>query len=136
MNPDLDAPTASSTAVALHSVPRWRRILKTALLAVITLALMVSGVFALATSGLDLFQMQSAVSKVRVIGTLVQILIVAVIGLRWRALVQWGQRRNIVQEHEFERVVALRPKVMAFLCAYLVLIPIGPNNVLKLFGMS
>ncbi|PKO63146.1 MAG: hypothetical protein CVU24_00690 [Betaproteobacteria bacterium HGW-Betaproteobacteria-18] len=106
------------------------------MLGVVALALMVLGVVALVTGGVDIFKLQSAVSRLRLFGVLLQILIVALVGLRWRALVSWGQRRGIVQPHEFDRVIALRPKAMAFLCAYLVLIPIGPQTLFRLLGLG
>lgn len=113
----------------------WRRLLVTALWLTLVLASMVLGVVALVNSGLDIFRLQSVVSQLRWVGVALQVLIVALIGLRWRALVRWGQRRNLVQAHEVERAMAFRPKAMAFLCAYLVLIPIGPQMLFRLLGL-
>jgi len=115
-------------------VPRWRRWLMATAAVLATLVLMILGVLAMASSGLDIFKVESAVARLRVYGVVAQVLIVALIGLRWRALVRWGQRRNIVQAHEFDRAIAFRPKALAFLCAYLVLIPIGPQALFKLLG--
>lgn len=115
-------------------VPRWRRWLVATVAVLATLVLMILGVLAMASSGLDIFKVESAVARLRVYGVVAQVLIVALIGLRWRALVRWGQRRNIVQAHELDRAIAFRPKAMAFLCAYLVLIPIGPQALFKLLG--
>lgn len=126
----------AATAVATRSRRSWHRVLMTGLVGVVTLALMVLGVVALVTGGVDIFKLQSAVSRLRLFGVVLQMLIVALIGLRWRALVSRGQRRGIVQPHEFERVIALRPKAMAFLCAYLVLIPIGPQTLFRLLGLG
>lgn len=126
----------AATTVATRSRRSWYRALMTGLVGVVTLALMVLVVVALVTSGVDIFKLQSAVSRLRLFGAVQQMLIVALIGLRWRALVGWGQRRGIVQPHEFERVIALRPKAMAFLCAYLVLIPIGPQTLFRLLGLG
>ncbi|MFZ2825190.1 hypothetical protein [Hydrogenophaga sp.] len=114
---------------------RWRRLLMTALWVTLALASMVLGVVVLVNSGLDIFKVQSVVSKLRWVGVALQVLIVALIGLRWRALVRWGQRRNMVQPHEVERAMAFRPKAMAFLCAYLVLIPIGPQTLFRLLAL-
>ncbi|EWS66374.1 hypothetical protein Y695_00334 [Hydrogenophaga sp. T4] len=114
---------------------RWRRILMTALWVTLAIASMVLGVVVLVNSGLDIFKVQSVVSQLRWVGVALQMLIVALIGLRWRALVRWGQRRNMVQLPEVERAMAFRPKAMAFLCAYLVLIPIGPQTLFKLLGL-
>ena len=126
----------AATTVATRSRRSWHRVLMTGMLGVVALALMVLGVVALVTGGVDIFKLQSAVSRLRLFGVLLQILIVALVGLRWRALVSWGQRRGIVQPHEFDRVIALRPKAMAFLCAYLVLIPIGPQTLFRLLGLG
>lgn len=114
---------------------RWRRLLTTALWVTLALSSMVLGVVVLVNSGLDIFKVQSVVSQLRWVGVALQVLIVALIGLRWRALVRWGQRRNMVQPHEVERAMAFRPKAMAFLCAYLVLIPIGSQTLFRLLGL-
>ncbi|MDO9480160.1 MAG: hypothetical protein Q8S96_12545 [Hydrogenophaga sp.] len=114
---------------------RWRGLLTTALWGTLALASMVLGVVALVNSGLDIFKVQSVVSQLRWVGVALQVLFVALIGMRWRALVRWGQRRNMVQPHEVERAMAFRPKAMVFLCAYLVLIPIGPQTLFRLLGL-
>ena len=114
---------------------RWRRLLVTALWVTLAMASMVLGVVVLVNSGLDIFKVQSVVSKLRWVGVALQVLIVALIGLRWRALVRWGQRRNMVQLPEVERAMAFRPKAMAFLCAYLVLIPIGPQTLFRFLSL-
>ena len=114
---------------------RWRRLLMTALWVTLAMASMVLGVVVLVNSGLDIFKVQSVVSTLRWVGVALQVLIVALIGLRWRALVRWGQRRNMVQLPEVERAMAFRPKAMAFLCAYLVLIPIGPQTLFRLLSL-
>lgn len=114
---------------------RWRRLLMTALWVTLAMTSMVLGVVILVNSGLDIFKVQSVVSKLRWVGVALQVLIVALIGLRWSALVHWGQRRNVVQAHEVERAMAFRPKALAFLCAYLVLIPIGPQTLFKLLAL-
>lgn len=114
---------------------RWRRLLMTALWVTLAMTSMVLGVVVLVNSGLDIFKVQSVVSQLRWVGVALQVLIVALIGLRWRALVHWGQRRNVVQALELNRAMAFRPKVLAFLCAYLVLIPIGPQTLFKLLAL-
>jgi Cu/Ag efflux pump CusA len=129
-------PHRTTTDMATRPTGRWRRMLGVGLVVTLTLAVMVLGVAALATSGLDIFKVQSAVSRMRMFGVVLQVVIVALIGLRWHALVNWGQRRNIVQPHEVRRAIALRPKAMAFLCAYLVLIPIGPQTLFRLLGLG
>jgi hypothetical protein len=110
--------------------------LRNALAAVLTLGVMLLVVIVLAQNGIDLFKVQSVTSQLRPWGAAIQMLIVAFIGLRWHVLVRFGQRRNIVLDHEFERVIALRPKVMAWLCAYLLLIPIGPLALWRALGLG
>lgn len=68
-------------------------------------------------------------------GLLVQCLIVAAIALRWKPLVAFGRKRGVVKAGEYEQVLALRAQVVAFLVAYLVLVPIGPTTLWRLaFG--
>ena len=139
MTADVGSTLATSPASTGTTSPkpkgRWRRLLMTALWVTLAMASMVLGVVVLVNSGLDIFKVQSVVSKMRWVGVALQVLIVALIGLRWRALVRWGQRRNMVQPHEVERAMAFRPKALAFLCAYLVLIPIGPQTLFRLLSL-
>jgi hypothetical protein len=61
----------------------------------------------------------------------------AVFGLmawRWQALVAWGQRRGIVKDFELAQVLALRNKVLAFFAAYILLVAIGPRNLIALWA--
>jgi len=61
----------------------------------------------------------------------------AVFGLlawRWQALVAWGQRRGIVKDFELAQVLALRNKVLAFFAAYILLVAIGPRNLMALWA--
>jgi hypothetical protein len=109
---------------------------RNALVAMLTLGVMLLVVIVLAQNGIDLFKVQSVTSQLRPWGAAIQMLIVAFIGLCWHVLVRFGQRRNIVLDHEFERVIALRPKVMAWLCAYLLLIPIGPLALWRALGLG
>ena len=115
---------------------RSRGWLRNALVAMLTLGVMFLFVIVFAQSGIDLFKVQSVTSQLRPWGVGIQVLIVALVGLRWHALVRFGQRHHIVLKHEFERVIALRPKVMAWLCVYLVLIPIGPLTLWRALGLG
>ncbi len=114
----------------------WRGWLVGALAVLGTIAFMGLGVVALVKSGVDVFKVQTALSSFRLYGIAIQCAVVALVGLRWHALVRWGQRCGIVQNHEFHRVIELRAKAMAFLCAYLLLVPIGPQMLFKLLGMG
>ena len=139
MNTNVGSTMATSSAATGTTLQkpkgRWRRLLMTALWVTIAMASMVLGVVVLVNSGLDIFKVQSVVFKLRWVGVALQVLIVVLIGLRWHALVRWGQRHNMVQLHEVERAMAFRPKAMAFLCAYLVLIPIGPQTLFRFLSL-
>jgi hypothetical protein len=69
----------------------------------------------------------------KVVGVAIQAGIVAWVAWRWDRIVAWGRRRGIVQEHEHRQVLALRAKVVGFLIAYLVLVPIGPSAIYRFF---
>ncbi|GKS87277.1 hypothetical protein AVMA1855_24015 [Acidovorax sp. SUPP1855] len=70
-------------------------------------------------------------TQIRHYGALVQCMVVAGIGIWWQAIVAWGARCGIVRPQEHAQVIALRPKVMASLIAYLLLIPVGPAALLR-----
>lgn len=74
----------------------------------------------------QLWHWRQVASGVRHWGTFVQCLILAAIGLGWRAIVALGFRRGIVKPQEREQLIRLRGKVLAFGVAYLLLVPIGP----------
>jgi len=64
----------------------------------------------------------------RIWGIAAQSLVVALVIVRWNALVHWAHRRDIVKSHELEEAYLLRRRATVFLVAYLVLIPIGPGT--------
>lgn len=130
------ASPASARMFSQKTKRGWRGWLVGSLAVLGTIALMGLGVAALVKSGVDVFKVQTALSSVRLYGIAIQCAVVALVGLRWHALVRWGHRRGIVQNHEFHRVIELRAKAMAFLCAYLLFIPIGPQRLFKLLGMG
>ena len=72
-------PQRTTTDMATRPTGRWRRMLGVGLVVTLTLAVMVLGVAALATSGLDIFKVQSAVSRMRMFGVVLQVVIVALI---------------------------------------------------------
>jgi len=77
----------------------------------------------------DVLAIQSAVHTFKWIGVVLQGVIIAVIGWQWPAIVRWGRARGWVREHEVRQVLGLRTKVLLFLVAYLVLVPIGPTTI-------
>lgn len=81
-------------------------------------------------SGVDLPRLQQQVATLRLVGAAVQAVVLLLIVLGWRRLVLAGQRRGIVTPAELPRVLALRPKVLAVLLAYWLLVPVGPDNLI------
>jgi hypothetical protein len=86
---------------------------------------------ALMRSGVDLGPWTETVRRLRPYGIAWQVIAAAAIVWRWPAIVTWAHRKGVVPAREVDQVVALRPKVAALLVAYIVLIPIGLQN---LFG--
>lgn len=76
----------------------------------------------------DLLRWQTVSSEIKRWGLLLQCLVVAAIGLWWRAIVDWGARKGFVRQHELNQVIGLRWTVLAFGIAYLILVPIGPTS--------
>jgi hypothetical protein len=74
----------------------------------------------------DLHRWQDWAARVKNTGIAAQCLTLALTGVFWRPLVAWGHRRGIVQSHEFDAVLRLRVKAMAWGALYLLLVPIGP----------
>jgi hypothetical protein len=82
-------------------------------------------------------QLETQLDTVRVFkpwGIAIQGALIVLIGLRWTQVVNWGRRRGIVQEWEYEQALAARGKVMLMLLAYWLLIPVGPATLLRVFG--
>lgn len=71
-------------------------------------------------------------SSVRDIGAIAQCVAALLIIGRWPAVVRWLQARHIVQEFEYDAVLANRRKVAAFIALYLILIPIGLDRIWRL----
>lgn len=74
----------------------------------------------------DLQSMAAGVRVFRFYGALVQFALACLVVLCWHQIVDAGRRRGVVARHEYEKVLALRWTVAAFLAAYLLLVPIGP----------
>lgn len=84
----------------------------------------------MAQSGLKVEQLQRKVSVLKIWGITIQASIVIAIGLFWRQLINWAHQHSLVMTHEYPYLLGLRNKAMAFLLAYLILIPIGPSTLL------
>jgi hypothetical protein len=76
---------------------------------------------------------EARVRAFKSIGVSIQVCIVAWVAWRWDRIVAWGRRRGIVQQHEHRQALALRAKVVGFLIAYLLLVPIGPGAIYRFF---
>lgn len=85
-------------------------------------------------SNMNVSAISQFVHSLRLWGIAVQSLLVALIMVRWNAIVAWARRRGIVKPHEHDQVLALRRRVFLFLLAYLVLIPIGPTTLFRLLA--
>lgn len=91
-------------------------------------ALMVFFASMLMRSGLDLQRLQQQAGTLRLVGAAVQSVLVGLVAIGWPRLVDAGVRRGLVPAAERAPVLALRAKVVAFLVAYLLLVAIGPAN--------
>lgn len=115
---------------------RWLRVAIWLLLAVLLMLALAALASLLARSGVDPVSLGQTVASLKPYGIAAQALVIALVGIRWSVIVHWGRRKGIVKAHEFDQVMALRAKVMAFLLAYLLLIPIGPAGILRALGMG
>ena len=82
-------------------------------------------------------QLETQLDTVRVFkpwGIAIQGALIVLIGLRWTQVVNWGRRRGIVQEWEYEQALAARGKGLLMMLAYWLLIPVGPATLLRVLG--
>lgn len=82
-------------------------------------------------------QLETQLDTVRVFkpwGIAIQGALIVLIGLRWTQVVNWGRRRCIVQEWEYEQALAARGKGLLMMLAYWLLIPVGPATLLRVLG--
>ena len=115
--------------------PRWRRWLRTLMpaLTLLGLGLLILAVSALLMAlGIDLQTQHEALVSFRPWGAALQGALIILIGLRWRQVVDWGVRRKIVQQWEYEQVLGARAKVMFMLLAYWLMVPVGPYALLRM----
>ena len=113
---------------------RWLRKLLPAL-SMLALVLLI-GVIVAIFLALDV-QRETQLDTVRVLkpwGIAIQGALIVLIGLGWTQVVNWGRRRGIVQEWEYEQALAARGKVMLMMLAYWLLIPVGPATLLRVLG--
>lgn len=118
--------------------PRWyRRWFRRFLPALATFAMVLAiglVVATLAALGIDLQTQHKTLVGFRPWGAAIQGALIVLVGLRWPQVVAWARRRHIVQDWEHEQVLASRTKVMLMLLAYWLMIPVGPNALLRVFG--
>ena len=116
--------------------PGWKKAALYALAAcfMVPLAgmLLVAVLQAFITDSSEVLKLQQLASWLHAAGLLVQCAAVALVLMRWRALVDWAAARGIVQPFEHARALAFRGKAAVFLLLYLILIPIGPYRIWSL----
>lgn len=113
---------------------RWLRKLLPAL-SMLALVLLI-GVIVAIFLALDV-QLETQLDTVRVLmpwGIAIQGALIVLIGLGWTQVVNWGRRRGIVQEWEYEQALAARGKGLLMMLAYWLLIPVGPATLLRVLG--
>lgn len=82
-------------------------------------------------------QLETLVDRVRrwkLAGVVVQTLVVVATVAGWPSVVAWCRRQGVIQEHEVAPVVAARWKVATMLGIYLVLVAMGPVELVRLAG--
>lgn len=113
---------------------RWLRKLLPAL-SMLALVLLIGVIVAIfLTLGVQLETQLDTVRVFKPWGIAIQGALIVLIGLRWKQVVDWGRRRGIVLDWEYEQVLAARGKVMLMLLAYWLLIPVGPTTLLRVLG--
>lgn len=126
-----------STPDAVHASPPkrrlwWRRLQAAALLLSFVL-IMAMIVTVLVAMGVDMQTQHDALRAFRPWGAAIQGVLIFLIGLRWQQVVDWLHRRQIVQDWEYEKVLASKLKFMLFLVVYWLLIPVGPQMLHHIF---
>ena len=76
----------------------------------------------------DLLRWQAVSAEIKRWGLYLQVLLLATVVYRWRAVVDWAARRQIVKPHEHQRVLGLRWHAALLGVAYLIMVPIGPTT--------
>lgn len=59
-------------------------------------------------------------------GALIQAGLLALLVWRWRAVIDWAARLEVVKQHETDRLLSLRWRAAGVFALYLLLLPIGP----------
>lgn len=118
-----------------HSRPRrWLRKLLPAL-SLLALVLLIGVIVAIFLAlGVQLEAQLDTVRVFKPWGIAIQGALIVLIGLRWTQVVDWGRRRGIVLDWEYEMALAARGKVMLMLLAYWLLVPVGPTTLLRVIG--
>ena len=76
----------------------------------------------------DLLRWQAVSAEIKRWGLYVQVLLLATVVYRWRAVIDWAARRQIVKPHEHQHVLGLRWHAALLGVAYLIMVPIGPTT--------
>jgi hypothetical protein len=85
-------------------------------------------------SSTNVLALASVIRSWRLWGAAVQTVLVALVIVRWEALVQWGLHHGWVKPHELDRARAMRARSALFLVAYLVMIPVGSATLFQLMA--
>ena len=116
---------------------KFMRLVGYAVAALLTLAILVflASVFArhVAESPDMLHRWMAGSAAIKRWGLFVQTALLTLLIAGWRPLVDWGRRRDIVKSDEYERILTLRWHAALIGLAYLILIPIGPLTLWRLF---
>lgn len=113
---------------------RWFRMLLPALVTMAVVAVIGVIVAVLLAFGVDLSTQHGALVAFRPWGAAIQGGLIILVGLRWQQVVDWGRARRVVKDWEYDKALRARPKALLCLLAYWLMIPVGPNALLRVFG--
>ncbi len=124
-SPPAPAPQKADSPRLIRVAAKWAAV---ALALILLGALLVALLFQMQVGQDDLLRWQAMSAGIKRWGLFVQALLLATVIYRWRSMVDWGARRQIVKAHEYDRVLALRWHAALVFVAYLILVPIGPTT--------
>ena len=118
------APASPKKSVARHLVVIVAGALAFALVGGLLAALLAH----LQVNQADLLRWQAVSAEIKRWGLYVQVLLLTTVVYRWRAVIDWAARRQIVKPHEHQHVLGLRWHAALLGVAYLIMVPIGPTT--------
>jgi hypothetical protein len=127
----------SAQGLTAGTPPTWRKRLFRRLLPALATVLLVIFIGVIVAIflilGFDLATQHASLVGLRPWGAAVQGFLIVLVGLRWQQVVDWGRRKGIVLEQEYDRLVSAKAKVMLMLAVYWLTIPVGPNALMRWF---